>query len=177
MDSEVIVVGAGPSGLALANVLIRQGVDVAVFDSKPGPTQESRAMGVHARTLEFYQQLGLADEVVSRGIPARDVEVFIDGKQKVEFSMSALGEGISAFPYMLTFPQDEHERVLLKAFEDQGGKVHWNSPLLRFSQTSEHVTATFAGDSSDGTFSGKYLVGCESIILTMWRWILMFRVF
>ena len=161
MDSEVIVVGAGPSGLALANVLIRQGVDVAVFDSKPGPTQESRAMGVHARTLEFYQQLGLADEVVSRGIPARDVEVFIDGKQKVEFSMSALGEGISAFPYMLTFPQDEHERVLLKAFEDQGGKVHWNSPLLRFSQTSEHVTATFAGDSSDGTFSGKYLVGCD----------------
>jgi len=161
MDTEVIVVGAGPSGLALANVLIRQGVDVAVFDSKPGPTRESRAMGVHARTLEFYQQLGLADEVVGRGIPAREVEVFIDGKQKVEFSMAALGEGISAFPYMLTFPQDEHERVLLKAFEDQGGMVHWNSPLLRFSQTSEGVTATFAGEFSDRTFSGSYLVGCD----------------
>jgi 2-polyprenyl-6-methoxyphenol hydroxylase-like FAD-dependent oxidoreductase len=161
MDAEVIVVGAGPTGLALANVLIRQGVEVAVFDSKSGPSQESRAMGVHARTLEFYQQLGLAEEVVSRGIPAREVEVFIDGKQKVEFSMSALGEGISAFPYMLTFPQDEHERILLKAFEEYGGKVHWNSPLLSFSQTTGDVTATFAGANSERTLSGRYLVGCD----------------
>lgn len=161
MKSEVIIAGAGPTGLALANVLMQKGVQVAIFDSKGGPTQESRAMGVHARTLEFYAQLGIADEVVNLGIPATEVEVFVDGKQKKAFSMESLGRGSSAFPYMLTFPQDEHEKLLVKVFEDQGGKIHWNSSLDRFTQSETGVVAHFVSDNQEVEVQAQYLVGCD----------------
>ena len=72
MDS-ILIVGAGPTGLVMALGLARRGVPVRIIDSKEGPARESRAMGLHARTLEFYRQFGFGDEVVQNGVVADSV--------------------------------------------------------------------------------------------------------
>src|ERR1700744_5007623 len=68
-ETSVLIVGAGPTGLVLALWLARCGVPFRLIDDERGPGEQSRAMAVHARTLEFYQQLGIADEVVAQGVP------------------------------------------------------------------------------------------------------------
>ena len=67
MDAEVLIVGAGPTGLMLANQLVRHGVSARIIDRHDGPAQQTRALGVQARTLEIYQQLGIADEAIALG--------------------------------------------------------------------------------------------------------------
>ena len=65
LDTDVVIVGAGPTGLMLANCLLRLGVACVIVDGKSGPTRESRALVLQARTLELYDQLGLADAVLA----------------------------------------------------------------------------------------------------------------
>lgn len=162
VQTQIAISGAGPAGLALAIVLQQKGAGVKIFDRKSGPTVESRAMGVHARTLELYEAFGLSDIAVSKGIPAKEVEFFLEGEKQVEFSMENLGTGISKYPYMLTLPQDVHEQILLKKFEDLGGKVHWDHELTELSQSSAGVAAKFT-NNKDETLAVEcdWMVGCD----------------
>src|SRR5262249_40508730 len=73
--TDVLVVGAGPTGLMAGLVLTRRGVPVVVVDQKAGPTRESRALAVQARTMEIYDQLGLADQVLAGAYPALRTQI------------------------------------------------------------------------------------------------------
>ena len=79
MRTDVLIVGAGPSGLTLANVLADSGVGFRIVDKKPGPVRESRAAVVHVRTLELLDKLGLAETAVERGVKLGRVELFERG--------------------------------------------------------------------------------------------------
>lgn len=107
--TSVLVVGAGPTGLIMALGLARRGVPVWIIDRKDGPTMQSRAMGLHARTLEFYRQFGFAEEVVARGVVASSIHFRAGARDVARLSLADMGEGISPYPFMLAFPQDEHE--------------------------------------------------------------------
>src|SRR4029077_13401531 len=74
-DTDVLVVGAGPTGLMAGLVLTRRGVPVVVVDQKAGPTRESRALAVQARTMEIYAQLGLPGNVWSGASPALRMQI------------------------------------------------------------------------------------------------------
>lgn len=76
--TDVLVVGAGPTGLMAGLVLTRRGVPVVVVDQKEGPTRESRALAVQARTMEIYDQLGLADQVLADAYPALRMQIGTD---------------------------------------------------------------------------------------------------
>lgn len=119
-DAAVLVVGAGPTGLVLALVLARRGVAVRVADRKPGPSVESRAIGVQARTLELYRALGLSDRVVAAGLPIEGVQLRVEGRMRARLSLRGMGRGISPYPYLLSYPQDAHERMLLAALAAAG---------------------------------------------------------
>src|SRR5205809_7968246 len=81
IDTDVLVVGAGPTGLMLANQLVRRGVRVRIIDRHAGPARESRALGVQARTLEIYAHLGLADQAVALGKRADGAAQWAQGRQ------------------------------------------------------------------------------------------------
>ena len=109
-DMQVLIVGAGPTGLVLALWLTRLGVRVRIIDKAAEPGTTSRALVVHARTLEFYRQLGFADEVVQKGNKFEAVNLWVERTPRGRVDFGALGEGLEPLPLHVIFPQDEHER-------------------------------------------------------------------
>src|SRR5688500_4171125 len=97
LNTEVLIVGAGPTGLMAANQLMRFGIDFIIIDTKGGPTKESRAIAVTARTLEIYQQMGLADAALKQGARINELNLYYQGKQKVSVEIGEIGKGLSEF--------------------------------------------------------------------------------
>src|SRR5258707_159797 len=112
-DARVLIVGAGPSGLMMAAQLLRNGVIPVIIDSKLGPTDQSKALAVQARSLEIYRQLGLIDRIIEGGKHAGGVALHEDGKSVASFSFTQIGEGQTPFPFVHLYPQSKNERVLL----------------------------------------------------------------
>src|SRR5688500_4056371 len=104
--SDVLIVGAGPTGLALALWLNRLGVSVRIIDKTAEPGTTSRALAVQARTLEFYRQLGIADQVVDGGVSIAALNLWVKGAAAARVRLQAIGEGRTPFPFALVFPQD-----------------------------------------------------------------------
>jgi 2-polyprenyl-6-methoxyphenol hydroxylase-like FAD-dependent oxidoreductase len=140
--TDVLIVGAGPTGLVLALWLTRLGVRVRIVDKTAEPGTTSRALAVQARTLELYRQVGLADAIVERGRKAAAANLWVAGKQVARAVLGDMGAGISPFPYALIFPQDEHERLLIDRLAEAGVEVERRTELVDFSDADGRVLAT-----------------------------------
>lgn len=161
-STDVVIVGAGPTGLALACQFIRYGIDFVIVDQREGITPYSKALGVHARTLEIYEQLGLAQSAVEQGAIASKARLLNGGEVRAEVDLSNLGTGLTAYPYVLFLEQSKNEQLLYDYLKRHGKTVHWQTELVSFSQTEENATAQVK--AVDGTSQGikaKYLVGCD----------------
>src|SRR6187397_1035951 len=93
--TDVLVVGAGPTGLMLANQLGRRGVRAMIIDRHSGPAQESRAMAVQARTLEIYDRLGVAAQAVALGTPGNGANMWVHGRRRARIPLQEIGQGLS----------------------------------------------------------------------------------
>src|SRR3989454_5125103 len=102
-SADVLIVGAGPTGLVLALWVTLLGVRVRIVDKTAEPGTTSRALAVQARTLELYRQIGLADAVVARGRKIAAVNLWAAGRQVARAVFGDMGAGISPFPYALIF--------------------------------------------------------------------------
>lgn len=161
-DTEVLIIGAGPTGLVLAIELARRGVAFRLIDQATEPGTTSRALAVQARTLEFYQALGFADEVVAAGREMKRVNLWIKGRDAGSVRLGDAGQDLSPFPFVLVFPQDEHERFLIQKLEALGKKVERGQTLVALEQGDESVTATLRlADGSTETLTAAYLCGCD----------------
>src|SRR6266478_5713184 len=143
MDTDVLIVGAGPTGLMLANQLARRGVRIRIIDRHAGPARESRALGVQARTLEIYSHLGLADQAVALGKRADGAVLWAAGRRAARVPLGDIGRDVSPYPYLLVLGQDDNERVGL-------------------AQDTDHVTATLKSpDGSNSEVMVPWLAGCD----------------
>src|SRR5439155_25537899 len=104
-DRLVLIIGAGPTGLVLALWLAKLRVSVRIIDKNEEPGTTSRAVAVQARTLEFYQQIDLARAVVAAGVQVEGVNLWVRGARAARVPFGPMGEGLSPFPYSLTYPQ------------------------------------------------------------------------
>ncbi|RFP12291.1 monooxygenase [Duganella sp. BJB488] len=161
MAPQVLIVGAGPTGLVLAIRLARHGVALRIIDKNSGPGQASRAMAVHARTLEFYRQLGFADVVVNLGIKVEAIHLREGGEDVIELPFKDIGAGISPYPFVLAFPQDDHERFLVEQLKALGVEVEWNTALASFTQDEWGVRAMLERDGAHAACNSAYLCGCD----------------
>jgi len=103
-DPLVLIIGAGPTGLVLALWLARLGVRVRIIDKTAEPGTTSRAVVVQARTLELYRQVGVADAVVEAGVKVAAANFWARGVKAARVPLGRMGEGLSPFPYALTYP-------------------------------------------------------------------------
>lgn len=162
MKTDVLIVGAGPTGLALACQLIRYGVDFMIIDKKESITSFSKAIGVQARTLELYEQIGLAAPLIAEGLPLKGVRMIEGGEVRAEIPLSELGKGVSPYSFMLIVEQGIHEKLLYAFINDHNKDVRWETTLADFSQNDAGVsgTLTSAGGESQ-SIEAKYLVACD----------------
>jgi 2-polyprenyl-6-methoxyphenol hydroxylase-like FAD-dependent oxidoreductase len=128
-DTDVLVVGAGPTGLMAGLVLNRRGVSAVVVDRKSGPTRESRALAVQARTMEIYDQLGLADTVVEQAYPVARVQVG-GSTRAIGPNLVALQDGAVRFPGIRIFEQSRNEELLAAALTAGNGDIRWRHRLV-----------------------------------------------
>lgn len=160
-DTEVLIVGAGPTGLFLASELLRRGVRCIIIDMLPGPSEKSRALAIHARTLEVFEQVGLIDEFLSVGWKSTAFTVFDRRKQIVRMTFKGLD---SPFPFLLSLPQWHTERILADSVRAAGGKIHWNATLERLEQSADGVRAVIRRSQTNdkvAEISCKWVVGCD----------------
>src|SRR5882724_3879259 len=141
--TDVLVVGAGPTGLMLANQLVRRGVRVRIIDRHAGPSLQTRALGVQARTLEIYSHLGIVERALELGKRATGANIWSLGKKAARIPLGAIGRAISPYPFLLILGQDDNERLLSDALREQGTTVNWNTELVGlFSRESDQIRAT-----------------------------------
>src|SRR5262245_52553496 len=101
MDTDVLIVGAGPTGLMLANQLARRGVRAMIIDRHAGPARETRALGVQARTLEIYSQLGIAKRAVEMGKRGTGGYIWARGRKMAHVPFGEAGKDVTPYPYIL----------------------------------------------------------------------------
>jgi 2-polyprenyl-6-methoxyphenol hydroxylase-like FAD-dependent oxidoreductase len=161
-DAEVLIVGAGPTGLVLALWLTKLGVRVRIIDKTAEPGTTSRALAVQARTLEFYRQVGLSHAVVEGGVQVAAANLWAGGAEAARIPLRRLGGGLSPFPFALTYPQDAHERLLIERLDALGVSVERRTELVRFDQHPDRVRALLKRpDGSEEMCEAAYLTGCD----------------
>jgi len=159
---DVLIVGAGPTGLLLALWLRRLGRRVRVVDRAAEPGTTSRALGVQARTLEQYRQLGVADQIVARGLKFAAINLWVGGVQRGHVMLGNLGGQLSPFPYVMTFPQDEHERLLIELLSREGVSVERPVELTGFVEEPDGVRADLRlPDGATSRVAARYIAGCD----------------
>ncbi len=161
-ETEVLIVGAGPTGLMLANQLARRGVNFVLIEQNAGPAIETRALGVQARTLEIYSHLGIADRAVELGKNTAAANLWVKGDHRARIPLTDIGRGMSPYPFVLILGQDDNERLLGELLRKRGLEVHWNKELIGIEQQSDHVTANIKGkDGSTHKIRAHWVCGCD----------------
>ena len=162
LHCDVLIIGAGPTGLVLALWLTKLGVKVRIVDKTAEPGTTSRALAVQARTLELYRQLDLADFVVEHGHKVPAVNLWVKGEPAARLPFATIGEDLTAYAFLEIFPQDEHERLLIARLQKLGVAVERRTELMRFTDEGNRVTATLRGPNGhDEDCEATYLAGCD----------------
>ncbi|KAJ5766769.1 uncharacterized protein N7511_004385 [Penicillium nucicola] len=161
--TEVLITGAGPTGLVLALWLHKQGIKTRIIDQAGAPAKNSRALVVHARIIELYRQLDLADNLLEIGYKLPATNLWVHKRHKAHIPLGDFGDELTPYPFMLTVPQDEHERMLEKRLNDLGIFVERRVKLLGFVDHGSNITATLFRDAEgiSETFDASYIVGCD----------------
>jgi len=160
-DTDVLVVGAGPTGLTVAASLIAQGARVVLVDKLPEGQNTSRAAAVNARTLEVLEDLDVARRMVKAGLIAPRFTMREGRRILIPVDFSDLP---TKHPYTLMLSQADTERLLLERLHELGGEVIRPKTLNRVTQDAHGVTATF----DDGqTVSASYIVGTDGMHSTV----------
>ncbi len=158
-DCQVLVVGAGPTGLVLAADLLARGISTRIVDKGGGASLETRAIAVHARALEVLDQLGLAERFVDHGQMVRWFSFYTDGKRRVSLDLSRNG---TRFPFMLDIPQHETETLLRARVAELGGVVEQGTELTALADEPVGVTATVRdADGLQREITAGYVAGCD----------------
>src|SRR3954471_11600181 len=105
VDVDVLIVGAGPTGLMLANQLARRGIKPLIIDRHAGPARETRALGVQARTLEIYEKLGIVYRALELGKRGTGANLWAEGKRKGRVPLGDAGRQITPYPFILILGQ------------------------------------------------------------------------
>src|SRR5215472_2931656 len=162
MGTDVLIIGAGPTGLVLALWLTKLGVNVRIVDKTAEPGTTSRALAVQARTLELYRQLDLTDAVVRHGHKVPAVNLWVKGEPVARVPFERIASDLTPYPFLHIFPQDQHERLLIARLKALGVSVERRTELVSFTDESERVSARLRGpDGKEETCEASYIAGCD----------------
>lgn len=159
--TPVLITGAGPTGLVLALELAYHNVPFKIIDKAKGPGETSRAMLVVPNVLESYQKYGLDQTVTQQGIIPAFAHFHSNNTRIASLPLGIMGKGQSLYSYLVTFPQDEHEQILLDKLNEFGVTVKWESELVSLKQVEAHSEVTIRKNGANQMETFNYVVGCD----------------
>ncbi|ALF60803.1 FAD-dependent oxidoreductase [Psychrobacter urativorans] len=170
--TEVLIVGAGPTGLVQALWLNEQGIKVRIIDKSAQAGSQSRALVVQARTLELYRQLGLADKVVQEGYRSAGINLWSQGKKRAHLTLGEMGKTITPYPFILIYPQDKHEKLLEQELANRQIIVERGVELIDFVSQDTTDTAKVTAkirhkNGYEESVISRFLVGCDGASSTV----------
>lgn len=161
-DVPVFISGAGPTGMLLALWLTHFNVPFRIVDPNLSTGTTSRAIVVHARVLELYDQLGIADEAVKRGTILKTFAVNYNGAKCTELNVGNAGNGRSKFPFILSLAQDVHEEILQAELDKRGVRVERGTALVGLEQHGDHVQLRVKDrEGKEGSYRARFVAGCD----------------
>lgn len=161
INTPILILGAGPTGLMLSAQLHRYGAPHVIVDRKPGITEVSKALAVQARTLEQYRQLGIAETAIEGGFMSGSARFIINGRVRATARFGEIGAGLSPYPFLFVLEQSRNEALLLDHITSRGGAVEWSTEVTDLQSHSEGYTGTLKRpDGTSVPFQCRYLVGC-----------------
>jgi 2-polyprenyl-6-methoxyphenol hydroxylase-like FAD-dependent oxidoreductase len=162
MHRDVLIIGAGPTGLVLALWLTKLGVKVRIVDKTVEPGTTSRALAVQARTLELYRQLDLTNAVIKHGHKVPAVNLWVKGEPVARVPFERIGSDLTSYPFLHIFPQDQHERLLIERLEALGVSVERLTELVSFIDEGGRVIARLRGpEGEEEACEARYIAGCD----------------
>jgi 2-polyprenyl-6-methoxyphenol hydroxylase-like FAD-dependent oxidoreductase len=160
--TDVLIVGAGPTGLTLAAQLAQFGTRFRIIDRLPDRAQESRALGVQARSLEILQYLGLGDKLAARGNKSATVTMHVEGRVAPRVSLSDFAAPDTRYPYILFVSQAETEGLLLQHLEERGVTIERGKELTKFTEGASGISCELRNAAGHTEHvDAQYLVGCD----------------
>lgn len=162
MHTDILIVGAGPTGLMLANQLGRRGIRAMIIDRHSGPAQQTRAMAVQARTLEIYAKLGIIEEALALGFQAGGANLWANGRWTARVPLGDIGRELSPYPFVLMLGQDDNERIMGAKLREWDVAVQWNTELVALRQHPNRVEVTLRQpDGSTRELEAAWVAGCD----------------
>jgi 2-polyprenyl-6-methoxyphenol hydroxylase-like FAD-dependent oxidoreductase len=161
-STDVVIVGAGPTGLMAAALLARCGVSCRILDKSETAAHESRAFGVQAKSLELFLNMGLDQAVLDKGLIATGVQVYVDGKQAAEANFDDIGPADTPYSYILMVPQSDIEAILAEDVARHGISIERGVEVTGFEQSAIGVTVhakTKSGETFD--VGAAYVIGAD----------------
>lgn len=162
LKTQVIIVGAGPTGLSMAAQLLRYNIDFIIIEKNEKTTSFSKALVVQARTLEIFQELGIAEKAINEGQVTTAMNFFYKGKQKAVINIAGLGNELSPFPYGLSLEQSKTEKLLVDYLSANRKEIQWESEFIHFEQNENGVTGYYKDSiGQEQKIEAEYLIGCD----------------
>jgi 2-polyprenyl-6-methoxyphenol hydroxylase-like FAD-dependent oxidoreductase len=162
LQTKVLICGAGPTGLMMACQLKRFGIDCIIIDPKQGIVKESRALALQARTLQIYEQMGLAGRALEQGTAANKIKIIINGHRLYEVPLQQLGKGQSAYAFLFILEQNKNEKILYDHLKELQGDVLWEHSIETFTQTTDGVSAIIVNRAGEKVqINAGWLVGAD----------------
>jgi 2-polyprenyl-6-methoxyphenol hydroxylase-like FAD-dependent oxidoreductase len=157
---DVLIVGAGPSGLMMAAELARYGIECRIIDKAPLPTTQSKALAIQARTLEVFQHLGIIDQFLSQGLKIHSANMISQRRPLAHFSFAHLD---TPYPFVLSLEQSKTERILDEHLSSFGLHVERELELISFVQENGKVQATIRNNHNgkEEHIQARFLIGCD----------------
>lgn len=160
MQGSILIVGAGPSGLAVGCALMRQGVKARIVDGAKGPAENSRALAIQARTLEVFDQWGIVDEFTSKGLKMTGVQLY--GEDKRPLFHLRTQKLPSRFPYMLVLPQSDTERILSEHAKHLGLEIERETRVSAIqSEGDGYVVTLDKANREQEQARFDWIIGCD----------------
>lgn len=160
-STDILIIGAGPTGLTAAILFAQSGIKVRIIDKNVHRVYESRAIATQSRTLELFEKLGVIDEAIKAGNKNIRINICVNGKVKAHMSIRDSGLD-TPYPFIFFFPQYETEKILEAKLNSFGISVERETELLDFVQSESSVESQIKHkDGSNETIITKYILGCD----------------